>query len=265
MREKIFYNSRWISPIYFAMLILIVIFASTISFASEAEELMKQGNEFYQNKQYDKAVDAYQQVIHLGYEGTSLYYNLGNAYYREGKIGLAILYYEKARRISPGDGDVKHNLIIANTKTIDKIDTLPQFFLFEWWESALSIFTLTGWTTLAYIFYLLLLASIGLYFFAKKPSMQRYSFFSGLISTLLLIITSVFLLVNLNRRLNVKNAIVIQPVATVKLAPDPTSNDAFIIHEGLKVRELDHVENWVKIRLQDGKEGWIQQNDIGII
>ena len=265
MREKFFFKSRWISLVYIALLFFIVIIASTISFASEAEDLMKQGNEFYQNKQYDKAVDAYQQIIHLGFEGTSLYYNLGNAYYREGKIGLAILYYEKAHRLSPGDGDVNHNLIIANTKTIDKIDTLPQFFLFEWWESALAMFTLTGWTTLAYIFYLLLLASIGFYFFAKKTSMQRYSFFSGLISTLLLIITSVFLLVNLNRRLNVKNAIVIQPVATVKLAPDPTSNDAFIIHEGLKVRELDHVENWVKIRLQDGKEGWIQQNDIGMI
>ncbi len=245
--------------------LLIVLLFSAVSFPSEPEDLMKQGNEYYQDKQYEKAVDAYQKIIHLGYEGTSLYYNLGNAYYREGKIGLAILYYEKAHRLSPGDGDVIHNLAIANTKTIDKIDTLPQFFLFEWWESLLALFTLTGWTTLAYVFYLLLLASIGFYFFARKPSTQRYSFFSGLLSALLLIITAVFLLVNLNRRLNVKQAIVVQPVAVVKLAPDPTSNDAFIIHEGLKVREEDHVDNWVKIRLQDGKEGWIQQDEIGAI
>ena len=258
-------NKKSYNISFIVTLLLTIFLASKISFASEAQDLMKQGNEFFQDKQYDKAVDAYQNIIHLGYEGTSLYYNLGNAYYREGKIGMAILYYEKAHRLSPGDDDVNHNLVIANTKTIDKIDTLPQFFLFQWWESLLAMFTLSGWTTLTYIFYLLLLASIGLYFFAKKSSMQRYSFFSGLISALLLIIAAVFLLVNLNRRLNIKEAIVIQPTATVKLAPDPSSNDAFIIHEGLKVRETDHVENWVKIRLQDGKEGWIQQGEIGTI
>lgn len=263
---KVGFNKLYrVIPAYAAALLLIIILSSVLTYASETEELMKQGNEYYQDKQYDKAIEAYQNIIHLGYEGTPLYYNLGNAYYREDKIGLAILYYEKAHRLSPGDDDVNHNLAIANTKTIDKIDTLPQFFLFEWWESLLALFTLTGWTTLAYIFYLLLLASIGLYFFAKRPLIQRYSFFSGLISILFLIITGVFLLVNLNRHLNIKNAIVIQQTATVKLAPDPTSNDAFIIHEGLKIRELDHVEDWIKIRLQDGKEGWIKQSEIGTI
>ncbi len=267
MPDKFSSAIRLFKPAIFTVLLTIILLAPSIAFASgnEAESLMSRGNGYYQDKQYDKAIDDYQRVIHLGYEGTSLYYNLGNAYYREGKIGLAILYYEKAHRLSPGDDDVNHNLAIANTKTVDKIDTLPQFFLFQWWESMLALFTLTGWTTLAYFFYLLLLASIGLYFFAKRPAMQRYTFFSGLISVVLLIITSVFLLVNLNRRLNQKNAVVIQPAATVKLAPDPSSNDAFIIHEGLKVRELDQVDNWVKIRLQDGKEGWIQNNEIGTI
>lgn len=247
---------------YLAILLFIV---STCSFASEQEDLMKQGNQFYQDKQYENAVSAYQKIINLGFESTSLYYNLGNAYYRDGKIGLAILYYEKALRLSPGDDDVIHNLTIANTKTVDKIDTLPKFFLFQWWESLLALFTLKGWTNLVYLFYILLLGSIGLYFFAKKSSMQRYSFFTGLASALFLIVTSVFLIINLNRELNIKNAIVIEPTATVKLSPDPSSNDAFIVHEGLKVMELDRVENWIKIRLQDGKEGWIQQNEIGTI
>ncbi len=238
---------------------------SSFTFASQVEDLMKQGNEFYQNKQYDKAADTYQKIINMGYEGTSLYYNLGNAYYREGKLGYAILNYEKALKLSPGDDDIIHNLTIANTKTVDKIDTLPKFFLFQWWESLLTLFSLTGWTYTAYLFYILLLASIGLYFFAKKPGIQRYSFFSGLISALLLIITAALLLINLNRELNIKNAVVVSPIAAVKLSPDPSSNDAFVIHEGLKVRELDQVDSWIKIRLQDGKEGWINQSDIAAI
>jgi len=249
----------------FAAISLLVIITANMSFASYQDDLVKKGNEFYQDKQYDKAIDTYQQVIHLGYEGTSLYYNLANSYYRDGKIGLAILYYEKALKLSPGDDDVIHNLTIANTKTVDKIDTLPKFFIFQWWEGFLAMLSLNGWMYAAYIFYLLLLGSIGLYFFAKGPSMQRYSFFSGLISLLLLILVAIPLIINLNRDLSIKSGVIVDPSATVKLAPDQTSNDAFIVHEGLKVRELDQVENWIKIRLQDGKEGWVQQNEIGTI
>jgi tetratricopeptide (TPR) repeat protein len=238
---------------------------SQLAFASEPNDSMKQGNQFYQDKQYEKAVESYQRIVNMGYAGTSLYYNLGNSYYRNGKIGYAILYYEKALELSPGDDDVTHNLAIANTKTVDKIDTLPRFFLFQWWESILALFSTTGWTYTVYLFYLLLLASIGLYFFARSLRIQRYSVFSGLISALLLIITATIWIVSLNRELTIKNAIVLEPTIAVKLAPDSTSNDAFVIHEGLKVRELDQVENWVKIRLQDGKEGWIQQNEIGTI
>ncbi len=71
--------------------------------------------------------------------------------------------------------------------------------------------------------------------------------------------------VNLNREWNVKNAIVVDQAVPVKLAPDPTSGDAFVIHEGLKVRELDHVGQWVNIKLQDGKEGWAMQDELGAI
>ncbi len=226
---------------------------------------MKRANELYQQKRYDKAVETYQDIINMGYEGTSLYYNLGNSFYREGKLGYAILYYEKALRLSPGDADVQHNLLIANTKTADKIETIPPFFLFQWWESLLALFSVNGWTYIAYIFYILLLASIGIYFFAKRNKYQRYAFFGGLFSLLLMIITLTFFIINLNRQLNVKKAIVINPAVTVKLAPDPTSNDAFIVHEGLKVREEDQVDNWIKIKLADGKEGWLQKNTIATI
>ena len=249
----------------FAVILALVLGIPHLSFASDIDYLVKKGNELYQDKMYAQAIDAYQQVIHSGYEGTSLYYNLANAYYRSGKLGLSVLYYEKALRLSPGDDDVIHNLTIANTKTVDKIDTLPKFFIFQWWEGFLALFSLTGWMHIAFVFYILFLASIGLYFFAKSHSLQRYAFFSGLTSVLLLIFAVIPLIITLNREINVKNGIVLESAATVKLAPDPTSNDAFIVHEGLKVRELDQVENWVKIRLQDGKEGWIQQNDIGSI
>lgn len=248
-----------------SLILILILGLSNLSFANQADDLLKRGNEFYQQKRFDNAIETYQDLISLGYVGTSLFYNLGNAYYREGKTGLAILFYEKALRISPGDNDIQHNLAIANAKTVDKIETLPPFFLFQWWENLLAAFSLNGWIYLAYIFYLLLLCAIGLYFFTKKSKIQRYAFFGGLASVVLLIAASTLLIINLNRELNVKNAIIIVPAATVKLSPDNTSNDAFVIHEGLKVREEDQVENWIRIRLQDGKEGWLQKKSLAEI
>ena len=255
------------------VLIAVAMFISApnISAASEgisksaAEELMSRGNQYYQDKQYDKAIEAYQQVVNSGYEGTSVYYNLGDSFYREGKLGYAILYYEKALRISPGDDDVIHNLKIANARTVDKIDALPKFFVFQWWEDLLAAFSVTGWTYASYLFYILLLLSIGLYFFARRPAIQRYSIYLGSLSFILLIVAGSLLTIKLNREANVRSAIVIEQAATVKLSPDPTSNDAFIIHEGLKVRELNRIGDWIEIRLQDGKEGWIPQSDIATI
>jgi tetratricopeptide (TPR) repeat protein len=270
MREKIFRNlpasiSGVLITAALSLLLPSVLMASQPMTKSEAKNLMAQGNKYYEDKQYEKAVDAYQEIISARFEGTSLYYNLGDAYYREGKLGLAILYYEKALRLSPGNGDVIHNLKITNARTIDKIEALPQFFLFEWWESLLAALSVTGWTFTVYLFYIIVLLSIGLYFFAKRGGIQRFAVYSGFVSIVLLIVTSSLLAVKLNRDMNVKSAIVIAPTAVVKLSPDQTSNDAFIIHEGLKVRELNGVGNWIDIRLEDGKEGWIQKNDLATI
>ncbi len=168
-------------------------------------------------------------------------------------------------KLSPGDDDIQHNLALANTKTIDQIESLPRFFIFQWWESILAFFNLSGWTYTAYIFYMLILISFGIYFFTKKPQIQRYSFFSGLISASILLIVMVLLIVKLNREVNIKNGIIIEPSVTAKVSPDKDSNDAFVIHEGLKVRLEDNIGNWYKIRLQDGKIGWTNKQDIKVI
>ena len=246
-------------------ILFLFVFLGGNLFASNVDELMIKGNNYYQQKNYEKATEAYQNLVNQGYEGVSLYYNLGNSYYREGKIGYAILNYERALRISPNDDDVQHNLAIANAKTVDKIDALPKFFLFQWWESLLALLTVTGWTYLSYIFDLAVLISIGIYFFTKHHKAQRYSFFSGFAFSILLIFTIILLVVNLNRELNIRQGIIIKPVIAVKLSPDSNSNDAFVIHEGLKVQLEDKVDSWVKIRLHDGKIGWLPKEDVAAI
>ncbi len=246
-------------------ILIIFFFNITFTFSQNEEQIFQQGNEYFVQKQFDKAIESYRQLINSGYEGTSLFYNLGNAYYRSGKIGYAILYYEKALRLSPGDEDIKHNLALANLKTIDKLESLPQFFLFDWWEGLLALFSTSGWTIISYIFYILFIFSVGFYFYAKNVLQQKIVLISGLTGLLFLIFSCSLLMIKLNRELNVKNGIVIENTVNVKLSPDPASNDAFIVHEGLKIRLEDEVDNWVKIRLEDGKVGWIQEDNAKVI
>ncbi|MFO7445935.1 MAG: tetratricopeptide repeat protein [Ignavibacteriaceae bacterium] len=244
---------------------MLLVLLSAISFAQSAEAMFRRGNEFYQAKDYNRAIEAYENLVEQGYESSELYYNLGNSYYRLGKLGFAILYYEKAAKLSPSDEDVLHNLALANIQTADRIETMPRFFIFQWWESLLALFSLSGWSITAYVFYSLLLVSIVGYFFAREPAVQKYSVYSGLASAVLLAVVITILAVNINRENNVKKGIIIEHTVTAKVSPDDRSNDAFVIHEGLKVSVEDRVAGWLKIRLEDGKIGWLPGDDIRII
>lgn len=249
---------------YFSLIFLLVI-VTNLSAQGNINETLKKANELYQSKNYEQAEASYLSLVNQGYEGTELFYNLGNTYYRENKLGLAILYYNKALVISPNDEDIQYNLAIANSRMVDKIDTLPEFFLFKWWESTLSFLNLSGWTYLSYTLFLLLLVIVAIYFLVRQSKIQRISFFAGLVIFLFLLISGVFTGVKLNRELTEKNGIILTNVVVVKLAPDEKSNDAFVIHEGLKVKLEDKVDNWIKIRLHDGKVGWITESNVGKI
>lgn len=250
---------------YFFQIIVVLIFISLSIAKADINLVMQKGNELYKNNQFQLAIDEYNKLIKQGYEGTSVYYNLGNAHYRLGKIGYAILYYEKALKFSPSDEDIKHNLTLARLGMKDKVDTLPPFFIFNLWEGLLASFSVTGWTIIAYIVFILLLLCILAYFFSRSAAQQRVSFFSGAGFLILLLLTIVLLTVKMNKEFNVKDGIIVEASVSVKSSPDNSSKDEFIIHEGLKVRLEDKVDNWVKIRLDDGKIGWIYENYVGQI
>ncbi|MCZ7613512.1 MAG: tetratricopeptide repeat protein [Ignavibacteriaceae bacterium] len=223
---------------------------------------MKQANDYYRDGEFDKAIIIYDSLVNAGYQGTSLYYNLANSYYRVGKLGFAILNYERALKLSPSDDDVKHNLAFANLSTVDRIQPLPTFFLFNWWESILASLTINGWTYLTYFIFILLLISIVFYFFAKTIFQQKLILFSGLGILVVLLISLSLLIVKINREERVIGGVIVEQSITVKTSPDQGSTDAFVIHEGLKVNLEDKIDNWVKIKLADGKVGWVENEAV---
>jgi pentatricopeptide repeat protein len=247
--------------VFFRLLIFVLLFTAS-SLGKDLNQSMQQAGEYYRSGEFDKAIKIYEEIRNEGFQGTSLFFNLANSYYRIGKLGQAILNYERALKLSPTDEDVKHNLAFANLSTVDRIQPLPTFFLFEWWESILASLAVNGWTYLAYFFFIFLTALVVVYFFAKTIFQQKLILFSGLgMLTMFLIVISL-LIVKLNKEENVIEGVVIELSLTVKTSPDMKSTDAFVIHEGLKVNLEDKLDNWIKIRLADGKVGWIENNAV---
>jgi tetratricopeptide (TPR) repeat protein len=261
MLKKILQGEMISNKLFFTVLIstLFFIIVCSVVVASQTEDTLQKGNTYYREGAYDKAIEAYKKLVDEGYIGTSLFYNLGNANYRIGKIGYAILYYEKALELSPSDEDVKHNLDFAHLSTVDRIQPLPRFFLFDWWEVLLGLFSDNGWAYVVLVFYLLVILLAGAYSYSKSVKQQKIFFLSSIAGLFLLAFSISLLVIKVNRGATFKSGVIVEQAVTVKFSPDPKSTDAFVIHEGLKVNLEDQLDKWVKIRLADGKVGWVEQ------
>lgn len=249
-------NKLFITVLISTLLFIIV---CSVAVASRTEDTLQKGSTYYREGEYDKAIEEYKKLVDEGFVGTSLFYNLGNANYRIGKIGYAILYYEKALELSPSDEDVKHNLDFAHLSTVDRIQPLPRFFLFDWWETLLGLFSDNGWAYVVFVFYLLVIFLAGAYSYSKTVKQQKIFFFSGIAGVFLLAFSISILVIKVNREATLKSGVIVKQFVTVKFSPNPQSTDAFVIHEGLKVNLEGQLDNWIKIRLADGKVGWVEK------
>ncbi|MFZ1291791.1 MAG: tetratricopeptide repeat protein [Melioribacteraceae bacterium] len=240
-------------------LLLTIFLFSWISIVSaqDLETIMKNGNQFYQNKQYNDAITSYESILKQGYISGDLFYNLGNSYFKIGHLGKSILFYEKALKISPSNEDAAYNLKIANSRTVDKIEEIPTLFFIHWWNILLSQFTSTTWQIIIFIFYILLLLSIGVFFLIRNLQFQKFALFLGTLNIFVLIISIILFISSINREVTNNNGILLQSVISAKISPDIQANDAFVIHEGIKFVIEDKVGNWSKIKLSDGKVGWL--------
>lgn len=233
--------------------------------AQTPDELMNQGNKFYQDGNYELAVESYHKILSQGFESPALYYNLGNAYFKLDKPGYSILNYERGLKLSPGDEDLSYNLKITYARTADKITELPKLFIVQWWDLLVTTFSVTGWSVIAIIVYCLFLASIGFYLLSRNFNLQRISFMTGSVSLAVMIITFVIMIARYEHQASADYGVLLAPIYSVKVSPDEKSSDTFVIHEGIKFTIEDHVNGWAKIRLVDGKVGWVFKNSFGQI
>ncbi|HPT15397.1 MAG TPA: tetratricopeptide repeat protein [Bacteroidales bacterium] len=243
----------------FTILILLV----TVAIAAQTPEAaIEKGNKAYSLGRYDIAIQSYEQVVKQGYESAHLYYNLGNAYFKNNELPLAILYYEKALKLDPNNPDTKYNLAVANSRITDKIEKIPELFLKRWWRGFWDLFSSDTLAMLVVIFALAGLLLSGVYLVSRRNIIRRIAFWSALP---LLVFAFIMLGMSFHKRqqtVNHAEGIVFTPTVTVKSSPDPSSIDLFVLHEGSKVVVQDSIGGWIEVKIANGSQGWIQLADI---
>lgn len=218
----------------------------------------EEGNNAYNEGNYEQALTCYGQIVAVGMESAALYYNLGNTYYKMKDYPKAILNYEKSLKLDPGNEDARTNLEIANMAIVDKINPVPQSFIVRWWSSLKSALSADGWAWLSVALFGTLLLCLFAFLMSRRTGMRKAGFFLGLIVLIFLALSLVFA-VGKRRDLTVRDeAIVMTPTVTVKSSPSEASVDLFVLHEGTKVRILDSTGEWNKIKIADGTVGWLQ-------
>lgn len=247
------------------LLLIINLLAVSAASANDFQQKIRQGNELYGRKQFEKAIQAYRSVTDSGYSSAALLFNLGNAYYKTNDIKNAILYYERARLLDPGDDDINYNLELARNYTVDKIDELPELFLVTWLKDFRDIFSLNVWTILGLILFFTALAFLLLYLLSAKVSLKQAGFWVGSIAMLLAVfsVLSAYSLWKIRTERNA--AIVFTPVVTIKSAPDESGTNLFILHEGTKVQILYRGRDWSEVKIADGNQGYIKNSDMETI
>lgn len=234
-------------------------------YADEATLAFERGNQLYLQAKYAEAIALYEQILQSGYENGELYFNLGNANYKTGKIQNAIVNYERAKQLLPRDEDIQFNLQLANLQVVDKIDVVPKLFVYRWFDSLTTAFSLSTMGWIVYAFYLLTLSAFAYLLFAPTFAQKRVSMFAGIVFSAALLLTMIGLAVQSYKESNTEFAIVMSDVVNIKSSPDSKGNDLFVLHKGLKVQVVDYVNHWRKIRLADGKVGWMPEDECEII
>ena len=232
---------------------------------SAATVTRQQADSAYAQEHYQQAISDYETLLKQGVSA-ELYYNLGNAYYRTDQMPKAVLNYERALLLSPGDADIRFNLQMARSKTIDKITPESEMFFVTWYRSLVNLMSVDAWARTALIALAIAIILALAYLFSDRIWLRKVGFFGALLLVVVFLLSNLFAF-HQKRKLTYRTGAVIMTTSVpVKSTPSKNGTDLFILHEGTRVTITDNsMKDWKEIRVDDGKEGWIETNKIEII
>lgn len=227
-----------------------------------AEELWKSGEQAYSEGRYADAVTAYKAILDMGLFSEELYYNAGNAYFKNNELGEAILYYRRALSLDPADEDIIHNLEFARRRTKDRIEQIPEFVFTRWTKGIRDVISSDAWAVISLV--CLCVAGIMLLIFrlAQSVASRRMSFYVLVASVLLFIASALFAWSSREATLEQNEAVVMSSAVSVKSSPDKNATELFVLHEGTELIIGESTNGWVEVRIADGRKGWIEESRI---
>ena len=241
---------------------LFIFLISWFGHAQTLDSLFVQANRLYQQESYIEALELYQEIENKDIESSALYYNMANIYYKTNQVAPSIYYYEKALSLDPGNKDIVFNLDFAERMTLDNIEALPKSLGQKFRDNITLKFTYNTWAiiavSLAFLFAILFL----LYHFSYSTRKKRIYFITSILTVIFVSLSIFFAYKNSHFVKNDIQAIIFAPQTQVKSAPTKSSDVNFELHEGTKVQILETLDNWKKIKIVDGKTGWMNAEDL---
>ena len=241
--------------------LLLLAGSSSVGAATKAD-----ADSLYAQGHYAQARKLYEALLKGNGPDADLYYNLGNACFKTDDLPHALLNYERALRLNPADADVKANLAFARTQITDKQTPASEMFFITWWKAAATVLPFAAYALIALVAFWVLLVALACTIFLHRDRLRRIALRLAFICLLCCLLSNLLLLTQRQLLRRHDAAIVMEPVLTVKSSPDAQSTDLFILHEGTRVRLLDTtMSQWMEVRLEDGKQGWIPRTAVEII
>lgn len=223
--------------------------------AQNNEAIFDNAVQAYNLGEYDKAILLFTQITENQQESAALYYNLGNAYYKKGEIAPSIYYLEKALKLTPNDSDIQNNLELAQRMKINQWVETPKNWAEKWIEKISNLFSLEHWTIQTIIFSSLFSVFFLGFYFNRKTFWKRLLFSLSILS--ILISTGSFIIsYDINRKSKETYAIVFEKKIQIYSEPNTFSTEIFSLQEGDKLQVVNELNQWIKIQLSDGRNGW---------
>lgn len=249
----------------FSLLCLMLVALMGSSRATAQQELINEAALAYDSAQYQRTIEAYEQIAAQYGVNPNLYYNLGNAYYKSQNYSKAILNYERCLLYDPSNDDAQQNLELARLQCVDKIESIEPMFFVTWSNAIRNMLSCDGWGTLGTCFLSLFLIGLAAYFFGRRTALRKVGFYGAIISVILCFVCIHYAGAQRDHILNREYAVVMTPSVIVRASPAESGTQLFTIHEGLKVRVRETLSGWSEIELSDGNVGWMPSEGLEVI
>jgi tetratricopeptide (TPR) repeat protein len=248
-------------------LVTILFFFFTGNLFSNENSNFEKANTLYSQNKFEEAKNIYLGIARNSFSSAELYFNLGNCLYKLDSLEGAILYYERAKKLKPNDEDINLNLQIANGKIVDKIEPVPQLFIATFWIEFISYFATNIWAIISIVLSVVSVLFFFLYYFSQNSFQKRIYFFSGI----MFLFVIVFAMIVTNSSHNYFSAkdnsrgVIYEEVVNIKSAPNDSSINLFSLHIGTTVQIKEIEGDWLKVKIDNGNEGWIEKIKVRII